>query len=176
MPEQVIELSVDETNRLRQSLGLGPLRTVVASHHHMNDDNDSEDKHVTQATSHQDPQGEASVLELSVAETNALRERLGLRPLTGKSKSSSKSQTTTTESSFSIPEPQKDKEAEERIEKARLARLVQDGIADFAKNYSLESSNDDVLAWVQTMKDNQSNDKHQQAKPSSSNSSSSKPA
>lgn len=56
MPDEVIELSVDETNQLRAKLGLPPLRVSK-------------------------PPSEEKVLELSVENSNALRQRLGLAPL-----------------------------------------------------------------------------------------------
>ena len=59
-----VSCSVEETNRIRASLGLAPLRTKAAA-----------------SAPAPAPASSAGEISLSVAETNALRESLGLKPL-----------------------------------------------------------------------------------------------
>ncbi|GKY96189.1 hypothetical protein MPSEU_000578800 [Mayamaea pseudoterrestris] len=159
MPEKVIELSVEETNRLRLSLGLPPLRSNDSSSSRNSILSSSScSNNYNQATATAAVTGAASVsgeavLSLSVSETNALREAIGLKPLNESGNSSSNNIGTKTASE--IHSQAIDKEAEERIDKAKTARLVNQGIADFAKNYSQNDvaahGKDDVLSWAKSM-------------------------
>eukprot|EP00537_Pseudo-nitzschia_pungens_P013490 CAMPEP_0172387498 /NCGR_PEP_ID=MMETSP1061-20121228/4792_1 /TAXON_ID=37318 /ORGANISM="Pseudo-nitzschia pungens, Strain cf. pungens" /LENGTH=814 /DNA_ID=CAMNT_0013117149 /DNA_START=140 /DNA_END=2584 /DNA_ORIENTATION=- len=125
--EDVIELSIEETNKLRAKLGLKPLRI----------DKDSAavsgtgiDSSVTREQGSSDAggkRGDEEALELSVEETNKLREKLGLAPLrtnTGGADESKKKE---------IHKPAENtgeqEEALQRIERAKLRRQVEDGAA-----------------------------------------------
>ena len=138
--EEVIELSVEETNELRAKLGLAPLRGVSGR-------------------SNPPPQQQASseeVLELSVDDTNALREKLGLAPLrvtdgddeTGKSARQAVHKPAENEGEA--------KELQARMEKARLEREVQRGISNkfaagsLADDYTKDGS--DALSWAAKMR------------------------
>ena len=133
MPDQVIELSVNETNQLRAKLGLAPLRTAAES------------SSAAQAISDGTQQQKASsVINLSVNETNDLRQKLGLKPLKTK------------ENFVHRPaeNPEAAKEAAERIEQAMLKRKVAKGMADMiAARPSLadESKNEDAAAWARRL-------------------------
>ena len=114
--EDVIELSVEETNKLRAELGLKPLRTGTKST-------------VAGAGAGAEmpreggEKGDEEALELSVEETNKLREKLGLAPLRDSSSSGSKE----------IHKPAENtglqEEASRRIQQAKLRRQVEEGAA-----------------------------------------------
>jgi U4/U6.U5 tri-snRNP-associated protein 1 len=112
--EDVIELSVEETNKLRAELGLKPLRIGTKST-------------VAEAgveTSREGSKNEdEEALELSVEETNKLREKLGLAPLRDSSSSGNKE----------IHKPAENtglqEEASQRIQQAKLRRQVEEGAA-----------------------------------------------
>lgn len=115
MPSKdVIELSVEETNKLRAELGLKPLRigtksTVVGAG--------------AETPREGGEKGDEEALELSVEETNKLREKLGLAPLRDSSSSGSKE----------IHKPAENtglqEEASQRIQQAKLRRQVEEGAA-----------------------------------------------
>jgi len=115
--EDVIELSIAETNKLREKLGLKPLRI----------DNKNP---VAVAETGVDSVGagakdnnEEEALELSVEDTNKLREKLGLAPLRTSSEDKNKE----------IHKPAENtgeqEQAVQRIEQAKLRRQVEDGAA-----------------------------------------------
>jgi len=115
-PEDVIELSVKETDKLRAKLGLKPLcirtETVPATGE-------------TPLLREGGTSEEEGALELSVEETNKLREKLGLSPLHDTSSTESKNN--------EIHKPAENtglqEEASRRIERAKLRRQVEEGAA-----------------------------------------------
>jgi len=120
--EEVIELSVEETNKLRAELGLPPLRLEQKE-----DDQNVQDK---------------EVLEMSVDETNDLREKLGLTPL----------RTSKREIVHAPAENEwEQKKSAERIERAKLQRQVEQGIQKFGDK-SLGEDAPDAKSWAQQMR------------------------
>jgi U4/U6.U5 tri-snRNP-associated protein 1 len=123
--EHVIELSVEETNKLRAQLGLAPLRV---SEHVVAGDLDKKD--------------DAGVLEMSVEETNALRETLGLAPLRASSK----------EVVHQPAENEYEKNAAaERVERAKLQRQVQEGLSLFSED-TLGAAESSAKSWAEEMR------------------------
>ena len=126
--EEVLELSVEETNKLRAKLGLKPLRT--------------------EPKPKQEEEEDKEELELSVDATNELRAKLGLAPLRDSSSSSSKRQV--------IHKPAENdteaKEAAERIERAKLQRDVQKGIDKTFGASTLADEKQDALSWAESMR------------------------
>lgn len=115
---EVVELSVEATNKLRKELGLAPLREKSAS-------KDLKDggpvPPVSTATSVADTADDA-VLEMSVDETNQLRASLGLSPLRSNKK----------EPQYVNPaEAVEAQKAKERLEAAKLKRTVEQGYQEF---------------------------------------------
>ena len=142
-----MELSVDETNELRAKLGLAPLRGTTSSR-------------ATPAAS--DNQAE-EVLELSVNDTNDLRAKLGLGPLReGGARQE-------------VHKPAENvgqaKELQERLEKARLEREVQRGIASTFESSTLgEDEGADALSWAAKMrKQSKKKSKKESKKPKKDN-------
>lgn len=139
MTDQIIDLSVEETNKLRLSLGLAPLRSSSSPRRpsgpsHSPPSNDAPAMAQTRSD-------DASVLELSVDDTNALRARLGLPPLrTGRAAPTVR--------------PPIDPGAAEREEQARLEEEVRQGMAEFQKQAVEEhkEGQDDVLSWAMAMR------------------------
>lgn len=145
MSEKVIELSIEETNKLRAELGLGPLR--------VNND--------TVKTSSSEPSnlnGEMKfaskseeVLELSVAETNDLRAKLGLKPLS-----------TGTGTEVVHKPATNDRDAEEaaaRIAQAKLQRDVQRGIdKTFGSQTLADEAENSALSWAARMRQQKANE------------------
>jgi U4/U6.U5 tri-snRNP-associated protein 1 len=137
MSSEIIELSVEETNKLRAELGLAPLRV----------DTDQQ----TNAAGGQQEGASEELLELSVAETNNLRERLGLAPL--------KTDATVVQHAPATNELEV-KQTAERIERVRLKRQVQDGIqTKFAAQSLGAESTSDAKSWAQQMRTKQTTDK-----------------
>ncbi|GAX15290.1 U4/U6.U5 tri-snRNP-associated protein 1 [Fistulifera solaris] len=124
--DQVIEISVEETNALRLRLGLAPLRGTVS--------------HPLTTASTVD--SEEAVLEMSVDESNDLRAQLGLPPLR------------TSENRKVIHAPAvhdgQAKQSAERITAAKLQREVQEGISKFTQNKLEENST--AKAWAARMR------------------------
>jgi U4/U6.U5 tri-snRNP-associated protein 1 len=138
--DEVIELSVQETNELRAKLGLAPLRTGAAP----------------------EPQNE-EVLELSVGATNDLRRSLGLAPLRFDDEDEDEDGPTGNSSrraAVVVHKPAENagaaKEVQERLERARLAREVQEGIAQTfgAPSLGEEDGADgsNALSWAEKMR------------------------
>jgi U4/U6.U5 tri-snRNP-associated protein 1 len=147
MPDHIIELSVEETNQLRETLGLPSLRQDGGSKpttatQHKNSSNATTPNNTTNSGGGK----QAEVIELSVHETNALREKLGLPPL-----KQNRSETEVVDISKQLEAEASSKEATERIEKARLERQVKAGIAQFAKNSIANEQDGDVTSWAQSM-------------------------
>jgi U4/U6.U5 tri-snRNP-associated protein 1 len=140
MSEQVIELSVDETNKLRAELGLAPLR--------ISNDTAPPPQQALQSTSSSAAaeHGE-EVLELSVVETNALREKLGLKPL--RTSAGTKQQV--------IHKPAENKaetnQVAERIAAAKLRRQVQMGVkTTFGEATLADDIDTSALSWADQMR------------------------
>jgi U4/U6.U5 tri-snRNP-associated protein 1 len=145
--EDVIELSVDETNKLRATLGLKPLRMG---------NNNIITEAVTTATVAEGTgeNFEKEELELSVEETNKLRAKLGLAPLReNKNKEIHKPAENTGEQ----------EEASQRIERSKLQRQVEKGAAqDFGSSTlgdaeddetnNNENDNNSALSWAAMMR------------------------
>lgn len=137
--EDVIELSVEETNKLRADLGLKPLRI--------------EGKPLEPvAAPPGDKTGDEEALELSVEETNKLREKLGLAPLrTNTNKEVHKPAENTGEK----------EEALQRIQQAKLRRQVEDGAARVFGTSTLglndesdvnKEDDEEALSWAERMR------------------------
>ena len=138
--EEVIELSVKETNKLRAELGLKPLRV----------ERDPSEKLPVARETESDKNGEEEALELSVEETNKLREKLGLAPLrdTGGSK---KKEVHKPAENTGLQE-----EASQRIEQAKLRRQVEQGATQVFGSSTLALGDDKNdgggLSWADKMR------------------------
>jgi U4/U6.U5 tri-snRNP-associated protein 1 len=136
MSEEVIELSVEDTNKLRAELGLSPLRFS----------NSQAPPQSTAPPFSETTNDREEVLEISVDETNALREKLGLPPLR-----------TTSNKKDVIHKPAENKADTsaiiERIAEAKLRRQVQAGVK---KTFGEATLADDVdisaLSWAERMR------------------------
>jgi U4/U6.U5 tri-snRNP-associated protein 1 len=140
MTEKVIELSIEETNKLRSELGLKPLRLDGPASSSSNNNNASPREKGTSKSE--------EVLELSVEQTNGLRAKLGLKPLRSKDDNGTNK---------IIHKPAtNDREAQEaaaRIEQAKLQREVQQGIVKtFGKRTLAEESENSALSWAAKMR------------------------
>ncbi|KAI2509098.1 SART-1 family protein [Fragilaria crotonensis] len=159
----VIELSIAETNELRAKLGLKPLKlsstqSQSQSQSQSVEHNDESNSHNMEASTPQNgtissplssSQKDSSELSLSVQETNKLRVSLGLKPLN------------TNKEAVHLPADNEGakKELEERIEKERLKRQVQQGIASSFGTQTLgdvtttkDTSGSAVLSWASKMR------------------------
>lgn len=130
MGEEVIELSIEETNALRVKLGMLPLRAGGGSS--IETSNTSKDN---------------AEISLSIIETNTLRSRLGLRPL-------QVSDEKIYSSPIHIPaENTRDlNEVKRRLEEERLKREVERGIKKFQNEEKKEANDLDALSWAQKMR------------------------
>ena len=131
MSDDIIELSVEETNKLRAELGLAPLRGVARSS--AADPSSSED------------------LELSVDATNELRAKLGLKALkVSDGKQSGKS---ANEALHKPAENDADTiEVQARFERAKLERDVQKHIQEKYSGVGLGEEGSDALSWAAKMR------------------------
>lgn len=133
MTDKVIELSVEETNKLRAKLGLSALRGVVAS------------------LSVPEPSKSSEVLELSVEATNDLREKLGLKPL--KVSDGTQSGKTASEAFHKPAENDGiEKELQARLERAKLEREVRRNIQEKYSGSGLGNEGSDALSWAMKMR------------------------
>jgi U4/U6.U5 tri-snRNP-associated protein 1 len=148
--EEIIELSVEETNALRAKLGLAPLRGVGGD--------GGNTGRVSTPQQHEPPESSSEkVLELSVDDTNDLREKLGLAPLRV---SNANDDETGKSARLALHKPAENvgesKELQERLEKARLEREVQRGISSkFAVGSLADHSKQDAsdaLSWAAKMR------------------------
>jgi U4/U6.U5 tri-snRNP-associated protein 1 len=162
MGDEVIELSVQETNKLRASLGLAPLRMdgAAAAPPNNNFHNSNPPPVPTNAAESGD-NGDV-VLELSVDATNNLRESLGLSRLnqTPASPSASSSRNIV---HYDAGAETATKEAKERLEQARLKRQVDQGIAQFTRQSVLSDTQggpDDISSWARAMKNKTTTNTH----------------
>ncbi|GFH56696.1 hypothetical protein CTEN210_13172 [Chaetoceros tenuissimus] len=156
MSEEVIELSIDETNKLRQQLGLKPLRTSSTT---------SNNNHSTADTSNASAQNSNDgEISLSIQESNALREKLGLPPLRSNDSSSTEKGRKPKDAIHAPAKNTREEEqVKERIEKAKLQREVQAGIQKLQQEQN-SVENVDALSWAdrmrtQTQKSRTSSDK-----------------
>eukprot|EP00535_Pseudo-nitzschia_heimii_P007038 CAMPEP_0197190550 /NCGR_PEP_ID=MMETSP1423-20130617/21860_1 /TAXON_ID=476441 /ORGANISM="Pseudo-nitzschia heimii, Strain UNC1101" /LENGTH=801 /DNA_ID=CAMNT_0042642951 /DNA_START=6 /DNA_END=2411 /DNA_ORIENTATION=+ len=150
--EDVIELSVEETNKLRAKLGLKPLRlgnkTSVV---------EGEANTFGKSSLEDDNKREDEALELSVDETNKLREKLGLAPLRISESAGNKNK--------DIHKPAENighqEEVSQRIEQAKLRRQVEDGATQVFGSSTLghddeiekkETGNEASLSWAEKMR------------------------
>jgi len=150
--EEVIELSIDETNDLRAKLGLKPLRHNTKSSKTTNPLSTTDKSNVDA--------NDTEELSLSVQDTNALRAKLGLKLL----QDTSTEQIPTGKSSndaIHVPAQNKAKqqEIEKRVEDAKLKRQVEDGILRMQQiSQGQDSSNggvdkeNGVLSWAEKMR------------------------
>ncbi|CAB9517016.1 tri-snRNP-associated protein 1 [Seminavis robusta] len=127
--QEVIELSVDETNKLRAELGLAPLRI----------DGHSTKKESLLAADNNQGEGE-EVLELSVDDTNALRAKLGLPPLRSIKENIQDA---------NLKAKQEEEEKQKAAAQERLENDVKKGIASTFTAKSLgETESTDVASWA----------------------------
>eukprot|EP00977_Amphora_coffeiformis_P014525 scaffold4079_cov167-Amphora_coffeaeformis.AAC.21 len=133
--EQVIELSVGDTNKLREQLGLAPLRTNKP---------EAASKIQEHAAAPTAVAGDDEVLELSVDDTNALRTKLGLPPL----RSTSSKKEDEHAPAVNLGEA---KASADRVEKARLQRQVQQGASQYGKT-SLGDEKTSALSFAEQMR------------------------
>ena len=142
MPEEVIELSVHETNALRAKLGLKPLQINKPP---TSDSTRSDSGNINSSNNEE--------LSLSIDESNALRQKLGLQPL----KMDGNNQAPNgRKSSEAIHAPAQNTTEQdriiERVAEAKLKREVEAGIAKL-KQDSKESHQDlDALGWADRMR------------------------
>ncbi len=134
MSEEVLELSFEDTNKLRAELGLAPLRLSREQQATIS----------TNETTSATAKEEKEVLELSVDETNVLREKLGLPPL----RTSLKKE---------IHKPaENDRDAQEvadRIAQATLKREVDAGVTKtFGSSTLSEDADHSALSWAEQMR------------------------
>jgi U4/U6.U5 tri-snRNP-associated protein 1 len=162
---QVIELSVEETNALRAQLGLPPLRGAGGAGAAVTQVSDS--RSVPSAPRDVNGGGsggeDTAVLEMSVDESNALRQSLGLPPLrVGNSGRAA-------EQHAPAVNVGDQKAAQERVERAQLKRQVEQGIKErFASETLAGNSADDAVSWAKQMR-RQAKQKQQQAQPEPGN-------
>jgi U4/U6.U5 tri-snRNP-associated protein 1 len=138
MSEKVIELSIEESNKLRAELGLAPLRLNNGS-------KPPPSERTTQNGDSQSASKSEEVLQLSVAETNDLRAKLGLKPLsTGAGKETIHKPATNDRSA---------QEAAARISQAKLQRDVQRGIEKtFGSQTLADDAENTALSWADRMR------------------------
>lgn len=161
MPDEVIELSVEETDKLRAELGLAPLRrrggtgTKLAA---TTNDRDGSAGGAGGPNNEEDQK----VLELSVQETNDLRARLGLKPLRddGGAHGSSKE----VQHAPAVNEGDV-RAAAARVERAKLKRQVEQKIKEnFATKSLGEDAAGSAISWAQQMRQQQKNDSDKDSK------------
>jgi U4/U6.U5 tri-snRNP-associated protein 1 len=164
----VLELSVAETNRLRASLGLAPLRGVSGI---LAEASPAAADTTTHASSKEE-------LVLSVEATNVLRSQLGLAPL----RDTANEVTPTTQHSSRLrhapAENQGDRQqAAERIEQARLRRQVEQNVAQLYGEASLaENATINAQSWAQSFRARPTAEPAARQPPSTESSSSTAPA
>jgi U4/U6.U5 tri-snRNP-associated protein 1 len=137
--EEVLVLSVDETNKLRAKLGLAPLRlesSIVTNVH--------PPAAAVASSSSDAEQQQEELLEMSVDDTNALREKLGLSALRDSTSSSIVHAPAQNEGER--------KEAADRIERAKLQRQVEQGMSRFKNQKSLGEESSSAKSWAAQMR------------------------
>jgi len=149
MPDKnVIELSIEETNKLRTELGLAPLR-ISTTKSKKEDFSKKEDCNKEDVSKKKDDDENAVVLELSVDASNELRAKLGLKPLSMMQKNEPEHKPAQNEGEI--------QELRERIEREKLKRQVQKGITSTfgTETLSGETTTNDAFTWAQKMKQQQ---------------------
>jgi U4/U6.U5 tri-snRNP-associated protein 1 len=147
MTDEVIELSIEETNKLRAELGLKPLRIQTNGDGRSNGgEGGGVPADVPSCANNQE------VLELSVQETNKLREKLGLPPLRTNGNNDGGE-----DSKKDIHMPAENiaarDQAAKRIELARLKREVEQGASSVFGSSTLTSDDDGKTeSWAEKMR------------------------
>lgn len=126
MGEEIIELSIEETNALRAKLGLKPLR---------GDKNKNMD----------------SDLSMSVEESNDLRSRLGLKPLRTIEVSEDGRKASSAIHAPATNTREQD-EVKRRLEEARLKREVEQGLQKLQSETIEEEKGVTALSWAEKMR------------------------
>jgi U4/U6.U5 tri-snRNP-associated protein 1 len=141
MSEEVLELSIAETNKLRETLGLAPLRL----HSDIQQQQQQQQQPSTTAQISSDDSKE--VLELSVGDTNDLRAKLGLAPL--------RTESARTNIVHKPAENDRDQqEATDRVQQAKLKRDVEKGGLKTFGSSTLADEKDGALSWAAKMRTN----------------------
>ncbi len=168
MVEEVIELSIKETNELRASLGLKPLQTGIKMAEG-NDGFESDNTRTTTIASHENAIQNHNVdeLNLSVEESNDLRARLGLKPLNVSSPPKGNDGRKASQAIHAPAQNTKEKDAiTKRIELAKLNREVEAGIMKIRNESGLslgekaDTVDDGVFSWADQMRKRSSINDH----------------
>jgi len=167
--EKVIELSIEETNALRLKLGLKPLNIASSSNGSKIEskctsrEREEEGGGGTLKSSQSSNSGD--VIELSIEETNDLRQKLGLKPLDLENDSNDDNKK---KKVIHAPARNmaKEKEIEERILDAKMRREVDKGIQRFQKNQEEKKSNEkeDLQSWIERMRKSKDEDNKKKVK------------
>jgi U4/U6.U5 tri-snRNP-associated protein 1 len=143
--EEVIKLSVEETNKLRAELGLAPLR--------LNNEPEPPPQQQEQVQGSGEQSTEKEVLEMSVDQTNELRAQLGLKPL--------RSGTKTEVVHKPAENDGESKKVQERLDRAKLQRDVQTGVSKtFGSSTLADEEKPDALSWADRMRKQQQQQQH----------------
>jgi U4/U6.U5 tri-snRNP-associated protein 1 len=150
MSEEVIDLSIGETNKLRKELGLKPLVINNNNNNNINNTTSNARHHPSSSSS-----SNAEEQSISIQESNALRSSLGLPPLRTSAPAENGRK-----SSTAIHAPpqntQKESLVKERIMEAKLKREVQAGIRKLqkeAEDKQLEDpKEEEALTWAERMR------------------------
>lgn len=144
MGEEVIELSIEETNALRIKLGLKPLRTQAVA------PRASEPLHDDKGDMNGNMDSE---LSMSVEESNDLRSRLGLKPLR-KNEVSMDGKKASSAIHAPAENTREQEEVKRRLQEARLKREVEEGLKKLKGNAIQEEEDVDLnaLSWAEKMR------------------------
>jgi U4/U6.U5 tri-snRNP-associated protein 1 len=145
--EKVLELSVEETNKLRADLGLAPLRLESNIINQQDAVVVLPSQHNAGTASSSSEQRQEELLEISVNDTNALRAKLGLSALRQGDSASKKAIVHAPAENES-----ERKQAAERIERAKLQRQVEQGISRFQNQESLGAQEASAKSWAAQMR------------------------
>jgi U4/U6.U5 tri-snRNP-associated protein 1 len=144
---------VEETNTLRVTLGMAPLRIRGNSNNNSDNNNSSQQQQKQQPQQPRD--GDEEVLELSVDATNALRIKLGLPLLRGSGNDESTTSNVSAGGHVIQNANLKEKQQQEDFEKAQAqAQLEQDVAKGIASTFTAPSlgatttNKDDVSSWA----------------------------
>ncbi len=153
--EEVIELSIEETNKLRLELGLKPLRGVTSSSYSLSGNTAATTNSPPLEQNHNSTSKNSDEINLSIEETNNLRSKLGLPPL----KLSSSQNNSGKKASEAIHAPalntRKQDEIQKRIEEAKLKREVEAGLAKMQKDalsHSEKEEGGSMISWAEKMR------------------------
>ncbi len=153
--EEVLELSVEETNKLRIELGLKPLK-----------DSSSPSHGSAAAPAPNANANNSDEINLSIEETNALRSKIGLPPLKVTSSSNENNgEPSGRKASEAIHAPasntREQDEVKRRIEEAKLKRQVEAGVARMKSLSAAENGTSEgggTLSWVEKMRASKNKD------------------